>query len=301
MFRGFNDSYLIRTETSDRFVLRISGLRSRGPADVAAETEFLQYLHAAGVPVAAPVATRDGVLFTAAMLPDGQRPVVLFHYAEGRRPEVDDPIDARAQGVTLAGIHDCADGFPGRSGGQYRLDLDFLLHRQVAAISALKSATSEVKDELAALAARLDRGVRRLDQALTRTRCHGDCHGMNARMATEGRYAGQAVFFDFDDGGYGYLAYDLAVHLWAQVSFGRRGHAMWRAFRVGYGSVRSLAPADEAALPTFVAIRHIWLLGEYAARTKEFGTEVMSAKLLSREVEFLLQWERDQLSPGILG
>jgi Ser/Thr protein kinase RdoA (MazF antagonist) len=299
LFRGFNDSYLIRTETSKRFVLRVSGRRSRGPADVAAETKFLRHLHAAGVPVAAPLAIRTGDLFTGVMLPEGMRPAVLFHYVDGRRPEVDDPLDAQAQGITLARVHDCADSYPGRSSGSYRLDLNFLLHRQAAAISALKLETSHAQRELAGLAARLDEAVRRLDRSLTRTRCHGDCHGMNARVATEGEHAGQAVFFDFDDGGYGYLSYDLAVHLWAQVSFGRRTHSVWRAFRMGYGSVRSVAPADEEALPIFVAIRHIWLLGEYAARTAEFGTEVMSTKLLSREVDFLLQWERDQISSGL--
>jgi Ser/Thr protein kinase RdoA (MazF antagonist) len=45
---------------------------------------------------------------------------------------------------------------------------------------------------------------------LTWTHCHGDCHGFNARISD----AGSAAFFDFDDGGPGYLAYDLSVFLW---------------------------------------------------------------------------------------
>jgi Ser/Thr protein kinase RdoA (MazF antagonist) len=45
---------------------------------------------------------------------------------------------------------------------------------------------------------------------LTRTHCHGDCHGFNARISD----AGNAAFFDFDDGGPGYLAYDPSVFLW---------------------------------------------------------------------------------------
>ena len=117
---------------------------------------------------------------------------------------------------------------------------------------ALDLDAPDARRDLLALATRLADALDRIDPALARTRCHGDCHGMNARIATAGPFAGQAVFFDFDDGEFGYLAYDLAVHLWAQVSFGRQRLAMWHAFRAGYKSVRPVAPADEAAVLIFV-------------------------------------------------
>ena len=298
--RGFNDTYSLNTNVGESFVLRLSGRRARGPADVGAETAFLAYLDAANVPVAAAVPTYDGKLFTSAKLPDGPRAAVLFRYADGRRPDLDAPDDARAQGITLAQLHQAADGYPGREAGRYRLDLDHLLHRQVAAVLALDLDAPQARRELLVLVERLADAVAQLDGNLARTRCHGDCHGLNARIATTGPRAGQAVFFDFDDGGYGYLAYDLAVHLWGQVSFGRRRHAMWHAFRAGYQSVRAVTPADEAAIPLFVAIRHVWLMGEYAGRTAEWGREMLSAAWLEREVKFLLAWERDHLSPGLL-
>jgi Ser/Thr protein kinase RdoA (MazF antagonist) len=231
--RGFNDIYRVDTATGERFVLRLSGRRARGPADVATETVFLAHLAAEGVPVASPVPTRDGALFAMAVLPDGPRAAVLFRYAEGRRPELDAPEDAHIQGVTLARLHLAADKFSDRDAGRYRLDLDHLLRRPIAAVVALNLDAPRAHRDLDAVAARLDGAIAGLDPDLTRTRCHGDCHGLNARIATAGPLAGQAVFFDFDDGGFGYLAYDLAVHLWAQVSFGRRRHAMWHAFLNG--------------------------------------------------------------------
>ena len=121
--RGFNDTYGLRTSAGESLVLRLSGHRARGPADVAAETEFLAYLDAVGVPVAAAVPTRSGALFTSARLPDGPRAVVLFRHAEGRRPELDAPEDARSQGVTLAQLHSAADRYPARMAGRYTLDL----------------------------------------------------------------------------------------------------------------------------------------------------------------------------------
>lgn len=302
--RGFNDTYAVRTAAGGSFVLRLSSPRSRGPADVEAETAFLAYLDRAGVPVAAAVPTRTGALFTAAPLPGGVRPAVLFRLAEGRRPDLDAPEDAAAQGCTLARLHDAADRYPDREAGRYRLDLDHLLHRPAAAVLALDLDAPAARRDLAALVARLDAAVRGLDPALSRTRCHGDTHGVNARIATPGLrsepHAGQAVFFDFDDGGWGYLAYDLAVHLWAQVSFGRRRQAMWHAFRAGYGAVRPVAPADEAAIPWFTAIRHVWLMGEFATQTAVWGTETLSAAWLAREVAFLLAWERDRLGPSLV-
>ncbi len=296
--RGFNDVFAVRAGDGRRYVLRLSGRPARGVADIAAETRFLAWLDAAGVPVAAALPTRDGELFTGAELPQGPRPAVLFHHAEGRNPAIDAPEDAKAQGVTLARLHTAAESFPDREDGHYRLDLDHLLHRQLAAVSALRSLTAGTRDLLTGLASRLAASVTAMDE-LSRTRCHGDCHGLNARIATEGPAAGEARFFDFDDGGFGYLSYDLAVHLWAQVSFGRRRYDMWHAFIAGYRSARPITRADFAAVTLFVAIRHIWLMGEYAGQIMQWGSENLSAAWLDRQADFLRSWEAEKLIPGL--
>jgi Ser/Thr protein kinase RdoA (MazF antagonist) len=296
--RGFNDSFAIRASDGARYVLRMSGRRRRGEADVAAETGFLAFLESAGVPVATAVATRAGALFGEAVMPEGFRPVVLFRHAGGRPPNLDAAEDARAQGVTLARLHDAAEDFPGRETGRYRLDLDHLLHRQVAAILELKHISDETRRYLLELSSRLAAAVEARPD-LGWTRCHGDCHGVNAHILTEGANAGQAKFFDFDDGGFGYLAYDLAVHLWAQIVFGRRRYAMWLAFIDGYRSIRPIAQADFDAAALFVPIRHIWLMGEWAGRVGEWGTSSMA--WLDRESGFLRAWETEKLSPGLLG
>ncbi len=296
--RGFNDSFAIRAADQSRYILRISGRRRRGDPDVDAETRFLAYLDAAGIPVAAAVRNAAGALFGEAAMPEGQRAVVLFRHAEGRPPNLDAPEDARAQGVTLARIHDAAEKFPGREAGRYRLDLDHLLRRQVAAMVSLPDMPEQTGQYFRELAARLDAGVNALPD-LNWIRCHGDCHGFNAHIITEGARAGEARFFDFDDGGFGYLAYDLAVHLWAQVSFQPRRTAMWLAFIDGYRSVRPIAPADFAAATLFVPIRHIWLMGEYAGRVSEWGTASMT--WLPQQEEFLRAWETERLSPDLFG
>ncbi len=294
--RGFNDMFSLRAPDGERYVARLSRRRQRGGADVAAETAFLAYLDAAGVPVAAAVPAQDGALFTEISAPEGQRPMVVFRHAAGRPARQDAPEDAFAQGVTLARIHDAAEGYGGREGGQYRLDLDHLLHRQLAVVSELDALSAETRDYLAGLASRLSASVAALD-TLTWTRCHGDCHGSNAHIAG----AGTAVFYDFDDGGFGYLAYDLAVYLWAQVSFWakasfeRRGFAMWHAFIQGYRSVRPISRTDFEAVHLFVPIRHVWLMGEYAAHIAEWGAESVPGPWLEQQANFLRRWEAERL------
>ena len=143
-----------------------------------------------------------------------------------------------------------------------------------------------------ALMAPTQRTAERIETSdnLTWTHCHGDCHGFNARISD----AGNEAFFDFDDGGPGYLAYDLSVFLWAKVSFGRKLHAMWDAFVDGYRTVRPITAEDFEAAHAFVIVRHIWLIGEYASRAREWGSEPID--WIGRELEFLTSWEDGRLN-----
>jgi Ser/Thr protein kinase RdoA (MazF antagonist) len=176
--------------------------------------------------------------------------------------------------------------------------LDHLLHRQLAAVMGIKALATKTQEYLRELASRLSASVAAADN-LSWTLCHGDCHGGNARIAEDGPRAGQAIFFDFDDGGPGYLAYDLAVYLWANA-FLQRELAMWHAFIDGYRSIRSIPATDFDALHLFVPIRHIWLMGEYAGRIAEWGSEAVPVEWLAKQVDLLQAWEDEKLSPGLL-
>lgn len=300
LYRGWNDVYEIRTTDAERFVLRLSQQRARGEADVASETAFLAYLNRRDVPVATAVPTREGSLFTFASLPEGGRPAVLFRHAEGRPSRARSSVaDARANGMTLARIHDAAEGYAAADSGRHRLDRDRLLDRPVSAIVADADIGNSTRAGLVDVAARLSDALA-ARSGLSWTRCHGDCHGYNANIAERGPRAGQAVFFDFDDSGPGYLAYDLAVFLWNCVIFGRKDHEFWHAFVDGYRAIRELSRADLDAVRLFVPIRHLWLMGEYVSLVGKWGRQAVPADWIDAQLDFLLSWERDQLSPGLL-
>jgi Ser/Thr protein kinase RdoA (MazF antagonist) len=287
--RGFNDIYLISTAANERYVFRLSHHRARGVADVKTETDFMAHLDRSGVPIAAPVRTREGALFVRGSSPEGVREGVLFHALEGRSPDPTSTTDARANGVTLAMLHNAAESHSA-SDPLYTLDLDHLLHRPLARVQEFgRMINASAGTDLDNIAARTARRIERFDD-LTWIHCHGDCHGFNARI-TE---AGDAAFFDFDDGGPGYLAYDLSVFLWAKISFGRKLHATWDAFVDGYRTVRPITATDFEAAHVFVIIRHIWLMGEYASRAREWGSEPVG--WIARELEFLESWDAERLS-----
>jgi len=57
----------------------------------------------------------------------------------------------------------------------------------------------------------------------------------------------------------------------------------------GYRSARTLSPADEAAVPLFVAARELWILGLHArtAPDRGHGWNVLDEGYLDRRLGFL--------------
>lgn len=127
--------------------------------------------------------------------------------------------------------------------------------------------------------------------------CHGDCHGSNNFMTDSLEGARIASFFDFDDAGPGLLAYELAVYLWAMLprkvdaDLDPTAREQWRHYISGYRSVRPIEATDFAAIASFVAVRHFWLLAEYAGRIDVWGTQTMPRTWLRKQVQLLTAWE----------
>ncbi len=286
--RGLNDTYAIAAENR-RCLLRLSRHGRRGVSDLAWEAAFLAHLAARGVPVAAAIRGHDGSFVAATTLPEGERLALLFEEAPGRMPQAT-PADATAHGETLAAIHTAGADF--RTDAQrFDLDLDHLVDRPLASLSRLLGDRPDDRAYLEALARRLRTLVAERASSLTRGLCHGDCHGINARIGP----GGVATFFDFDDGGPGWIAYDLAVFLWNARSLAPDRRPLWRPFLKGYQAHRPIAAADLAAIAIFVPIRHLWLIGEWAEGADGWGTEWLG-EFFDRQIEFLRQWEGDQLA-----
>lgn len=291
--RGFNDVYEVRLANGDRRIARLSALRSRGDANIEFEVSLLEHLRDRGAAVAAPHKTRSGNLAARVIAPEGSRALVLFDYLDGEPPG-DDVENVRLTGAALATIHVAARAYDGPA-SRYTLDADHLISKPLARIQLLEHLESALRDDFTKAAQTLAESIK--GAALTKVVCHGDCHGGNTFVSRSAAGQNRAWFFDFDDSGPGYQAYDLAVYLWARLLQGNLSEpdekvgAMWNAFLDGYRSVTDIAESDLNAIYTFVAIRQLWLLGEYAGNATYVGTQNLPGNWFRTMFELLAKWQ----------
>lgn len=290
--RGFGDVYQVRLADGTRLVARLGALRPRGPQNVAYEAAMLRHLQASGIGVAEPVQTRSGADAALVAAVEGERALFVTRFLQGDIPG-ENLDDLRSTGAGLACIHAAARSYAGPV-SRYALDTSHLVERPIERLLRVPDLDPDVGSALATEAARL---IERLaDADLVRTHCHGDCHGENNVIRSGPDGERQPWYFDFDDAGPGWAAYDLAVFRWSQLT--RKGltdadevvDARWRHFLAGYRSVAELPDTDLACIGAFQAVRHVWLLGEYAGRLGHWGSHTLAPAWLAKQPARIAAW-----------
>jgi Ser/Thr protein kinase RdoA (MazF antagonist) len=277
--RGYNDVYEI--VGPPRFFLRIGRQGRRSLADSETEAEALLRASAAGAPVAVAERGRNGQFAQRFATPEGERAALLFQVAPGTEAQ-ERPDHAYAQGVALAQIHAVALG-ASTTRRMRRLDAESLIQLPAKRALAEMSERPALAAELARVAEGTMRHVERLQAGLTLGFCHGDFHGYNAAIENQ-----TATVFDFDEGGIGWIAYDLATFLWARLlSESRR--PMWRYFVSGYRSRGRLAPADWQALEALLMARELWSIGGWAEGATHWGRQWFGSPGIKDRIESLAQ------------
>jgi len=163
----------------------------------------------------------------------------------------------------MAAMHNHAAGWPLPEGFQrHALDADGLMGPAPfwgpfwdhAVFSAERDRLLGLRDRLHAALTRYGKPAR------TFSLIHADMHPRNVLI--DGAHA---AVIDFDDAGFGWHQYDLAVAL---VSY--QDHPHFTLFRdaciAGYRSVRAIADADLALLPMFLLIRDMAQIGWFHQR-----------------------------------
>jgi Ser/Thr protein kinase RdoA (MazF antagonist) len=304
--RGFNDTYELTGADGRRYMARLCDRRFRGPANVDYETAFLIHLDRVGIVVGRPLAGRDGRLWRVLDATEGPREFAVFTRLEGKMPaeklllsgKPDDGSfdDLRRLGANLAAIHAAGESYTGPP-SLYRLDAEHLLARPLAQILAVCGRSPEVGDGAAALGESLRARLASVSDGLSIACCHGDNHGGNTVMTAAPDGERVCGWFDFDDSGPGFLAYDLAVFMWSGLVRARAaapseiGQAIWSAFIGGYRAVRAIADADFDAVALLVQVRHVNFVGQYASRIPEWGTGFVSSDWIRRELELIRKWD----------
>jgi len=191
-------------------------------------------------------------------------------------------------------MHFAGDGYDGPA-SRYRLDAAHLLENPLVQILAVvdEPLAAEAREVGAMLRARL------ADCAgdLSAGHCHGDNHGGNTLISDSPDGGAVVGWFDFDDGGPGFLAYDLATFLWTFLTFSRSADVgdvsrpLWPAFIAGYREARPIPDQDFAAIGLLVSIRHINFMGQYASRIPQWGAGFVSGDWIRGEFDLVRKWD----------
>ena len=255
---------------------------------LAAEIDLLNYLHQKQINVPQPVPQRDGSYIQALLAPEGTRYAVVFSFVPGTPCS---PIKEHSFrfGQAIAQFHYITDGYPaGTSGLQFELadmvdkplvrlkplfaehqnDLDYLL---------------EIAEGLKGLAAKLPH------RAPEYGICHGDVNDDNFHIDKDNTWA----LLDFEYFGYGWRVFDIAtffnnqIHQLSKTECTRN---ILKAFLEGYQSVRTLSQAELEALPSFVVLRQIWLLGIGAKNQPNIGLNLFESWVFDKCMPFIREW-----------
>lgn len=297
--RGLNDNYALLGSDGVRYVARLCSIRPRGEFNIEFETSLIEHLAAKGVGVAAPVRTLDGACHARLQFPEGSRALAIFHHADGVVPETLDEFELT--GYTLARIHLASRDYAGPA-SRYTLNSHHLVGRTWTYLQAYPSLDAGLLDAYQQRIQALQQELARVESSLTQVICHGDTHGFNNHVHPDPNGEKKAVFFDFDDAGPGYLAYDLCVMPWSYLGrkmlmepddlLQQRWMHYLRGYRAGGGDIQD---ADLASLPLFLQLRNLWNLGEAVSRLNHWGTSMAPVDWLHKQIDRMDQWGKIEL------
>jgi Ser/Thr protein kinase RdoA (MazF antagonist) len=291
---GINDSYLVSTGDA-RYLLRVYTTGDHTPEQIEAEIAVLDAMHRHGVTATQSIVRHDGRHLTEIHAPEGLRHAVLFTFLEGQIDHTATPEQSWYAGEALARFHRI---FNGREPAFHRPyhNAQTLIDEPLTAIEAftpfaayqqhfayLREVTNQLKSEIALLpTTKPEYGL-----------CHGDF--MSGNLVWQGE---RPAIIDLDFCAYCWRVYDLATCLWLQVRHEsnprRAAQPIAHAFLQGYQSVRPLSSAERRALPFFVLIRHIWLLGGSAIpRSARHGIAWLLGDFFEGFIAFIRAWLED--------
>ena len=290
LHRGLNDTYLLTADGSTQYVVRVYRTGWRSVSEISYELEVLQHLQQKSVHVSVPLLARDKELVHPVMTVEGIRYVVVFTFAPGREPEYEDGKQATQYGRAAAQVHTATDGFASEH-SRFVIDIDHLLRTPMEAVRPILSRRIEDWRYLEGLADRLRSRLEGLPLGnLDRGFCHGDLNGGNASFEEDGT----VTLYDFDCGGFGWRAYDIAVFRWC-ARLHQKEKELWGSFLQGYREIRELKQPDVEAVPLFIGARHIWILGLHAANAYDLGYGWLNDSYYDHQMKFFHEWDNEFL------
>jgi Ser/Thr protein kinase RdoA (MazF antagonist) len=290
---GFNHTYRIKTVDGNTYYLRAYRNQWRTLADIQYELDVLNHLKRKGFPAGKPVPYLDGQHFCAVSAPEGTRYLALFSEAPGAEISYNAESEKTAQryGQAVAEMHNALDDFSSPY-PRFRLDIEYFTDRPLRNIEPFLAHRPVDWEFVQQFAENLRQRILSLPaETLELGFCHGDLQGYHANSAPDGTL----TFYDFDCGGYGYRAYDLAVFLWC-CRLEDAVKTRWEPFLKGYREKRLIHELDVQAVPLFVCARYLWHMGVHTQNSTDWGVDFLNDTYFNDHLNRLRQAERDYLT-----
>jgi len=271
--RSENVVFRVDGTDGERYVLRLHRPDYHTLAELESEQSWTAALMEAGIDVPVPVRTRDGRGYAPTELQGEHRYAGMLEWVDGAVMAglIEDDADVAHAGklfgrlgALMATMHDQACAWqPPRGFTRHRLDTAGFVGERPFWGRFWESPA--LGTEQAALCRSLrDRIGRRLDGYGARpdnfSLIHADLHPGNVVVSGE-----RVHVIDFDDAGYGWHVYDMAVAL-KRYQSNAEYTRMRDALIDGYKTVRAIADEDVAMLPVFLLLRALATIGWVAAR-----------------------------------
>ncbi len=291
---GFNHTYIITTEAGKTFYARVYRHTWRTLADAQVELDALNYIKSRGGSAIQPLPYKDGQYYCSLPAPEGTRHLAVFTEATGVEVRYDaDPAGtATCYAQAVAHLHDALDGFTSPH-QRFELNLAHFIDQPLHHIAPFM-AEKRPEDWLYVqqFAEKLRRNLLALPlDALEFGFCHGDLQGYHANVAPNGTL----TFYDFDCGGFGWRAYDLAVFLWC-CRLQEAVETRWQPFLQAYRQARPIKDLDVSAVPLFVCARYLWHMGVHTQNAADWGVGFLNDAYFKNHLGQLKQAETDYLA-----
>jgi Ser/Thr protein kinase RdoA (MazF antagonist) len=290
-----NTTYRVRSNRgSEQLVLRIHAPRWHGLPEIRSEAVWLESLTAAGLAVPNVIRARGGDVLTIACAPGvpEARACTLLTWVPGRHARRRrSPDMLRRCGAFLAGLHRFAETFHFPTEFRRpRWDYETLGGLNSRAAPGWDHLTPSQKRLFAAVRDRVRSALRRLKQGPeVFGMIHGDPGFKNLLFDR-----GEVRAIDFDDCGFGYFLYDLAIIL-ELVEWRPDYKDLRAALLEGYRRIRNLAREHEPYLDLFVAARWMFLGLCLSGRPEQAAIRQFAPRFLKvvqpKLRQFLRSWD----------
>jgi Ser/Thr protein kinase RdoA (MazF antagonist) len=274
--------------------MRINRPNDRSQAEIRSEMWWLASIsRETRLIVPDPLANHAGELVTRVETPGVPEPrdCVVFHWVDGRfyRRNLG-PTALQRVGGFMAHLHNHVEGFDFPKGFvRPKLELDGEVGRMMG--HALENGRELLSDEMCDDIERVVDVIRPVIDGIGQDKSvynliHADLHQGNYLFK-----GGSVRAIDFDDCGWGHLAYDVAITFWYLGQHPALPE-MRAAFLKGYRSVRGFSAEHERLIDSFLALRSLLMISFMASeqnpRIRQFAPQYI-ASIHQRLKRFLEQ------------